>query len=80
MACMTAGSITLTWGNASIIAPGGGVLAGPVREETGLVHAEPNLAAIAETRRTFDVAGHYSRPDVFTLRVDSTRKQPVKFR
>ena len=67
-------------GNASIIAPGGGVLAGPVREETGLVHAEPNLAAIAETRRTFDVAGHYSRPDVFTLRVDSTRKQPVKFR
>ena len=66
-------------GNASIIAPGGRVLAGPAQMTQGLIEAEVDLSAVAERRRLFDVAGHYSRPDVFTLHVDRTRKEPVHF-
>ena len=66
-------------GNASIIAPGGEVLAGPARKEYALVHAEIDPTQIAEARRTFDVTGHYARPDVFTLHVNRSRNVPVRF-
>jgi nitrilase len=66
-------------GNASIIAPGGRVLAGPAREKIGLVHADIDLADVAQARRTFDVVGHYARPDVFTLKVNQTHNISVTF-
>ncbi len=66
-------------GNVSIVAPGGRVLAGPSRKEIGLVHADIDLADVAQARRLFDVVGHYARPDVFTLTVNQTRNVPVKF-
>lgn len=66
-------------GNASIVAPGGRVIAGPVQEKIGLVHGEIDLGEIAEARRTFDVSGHYSRPDVFTLKVNQSHNVPVEF-
>ncbi|MCC0026758.1 MAG: carbon-nitrogen hydrolase family protein [Brucellaceae bacterium] len=66
-------------GNASIIAPGGEVLAGPAQKTQGLIEAEVDLGAISERRRLFDVTGHYSRPDVFLLHVDRRRKEPVSF-
>lgn len=66
-------------GNASIVAPGGRVLAGPAQKTQGLIQADVDLSAIAERRRLFDVAGHYARPDVFTLNVDRRQKKPVRF-
>ncbi|MBV7379665.1 carbon-nitrogen hydrolase family protein [Maritimibacter dapengensis] len=66
-------------GNASIIAPGGRVLAGPAQKTQGLIEAEVDLSSVAERRRLFDVAGHYACPDVFTLKVDTRRKEPVLF-
>lgn len=66
-------------GNATIVAPGGNVLAGPIRQETGLVHADIELADVVEARRTLDVVGHYSRSDVFTLKVNQSRNAPVEF-
>ncbi|PZX10916.1 transposase, partial [Palleronia aestuarii] len=65
-------------GNASIIAPGGRVLAGPAQMTQGLIEAEVDRSAVAERRRLFDVAGHYARPEVFTLHVDRTHKEPVQ--
>jgi nitrilase len=37
---------------------------------------------VGETDRDhfmFDVAGHYGRPDIFTLAVDRSRRPPVTF-
>jgi nitrilase len=66
-------------GNASIIAPGGQVVAGPAREKIGLVHGEIDLADIVQARRLFDAAGHYSRPDVFNLSVNRSPSASVRF-
>lgn len=55
-------------GNTTIVAPGGEVLAGPLIGEAGVVTAELDLSRIAAGRRMFDPTGHYSRPDVLTLR------------
>ena len=55
-------------GNTTIVAPGGEVLAGPLIGEAGVVRAELDLSLIAAGRRMFDPTGHYSRPDVLSLR------------
>ncbi len=55
-------------GNSTIVAPGGEVLAGPLIGEAGTVRATLDLSLIASGRRMFDPTGHYSRPDVVSLR------------
>lgn len=67
-------------GDSVVIAPGGEIIAGPLHEQQEILYAEidPNRVAIA--RRTFDVAGHYSRPDIFTLNVDTRPQVPVDFK
>jgi nitrilase len=57
-------------GNTVIVAPGGKVLAGPITEQEGILYAETDLAEVRQSRREFDVVGHYARPDVFQLRVN----------
>jgi nitrilase len=59
-------------GNTTIVAPGGEVMAGPLIGEAGVVTAELDLARIAAGRRMFDPTGHYSRPDVLSLRQSTT--------
>jgi nitrilase len=55
-------------GNTTIVAPGGEVIAGPLIGEAGVVTAELDLSRISAGRRMFDPTGHYSRPDVLSLR------------
>ncbi len=57
-------------GGSAIIGPDGAYLAGPVWEEETIVYAEVDPARAVEERLTLDVAGHYSRPDVFQFRVN----------
>ena len=64
-------------GLSAVVAPGGEVLAGPLAEEEGILYATIDPALGYAHRRQFDAVGHYSRPDVFNLRVDTTRRQPV---
>jgi nitrilase len=66
-------------GDSVVIAPGGELLAGPLHQEQDILYAEVDPARAAGARRTFDVAGHYSRPDVFTLHVDRRRQSPIEF-
>ena len=40
---------------------------------------EIDIEKAASSKRALDVAGHYSRPDVFTLQVDKSRQSPVEF-
>jgi len=57
-------------GGSVIVGPLGQVLAGPVYGEECVLRAEIDLGEIAEAKYDLDVAGHYSRPDVFQLRVN----------
>jgi nitrilase len=66
-------------GYSTIVAPGGDVLAGPLLEEEGILYAEVDVANVQASRREFDPVGHYARPDVFTLTVNTKPQQPVVF-
>jgi nitrilase len=66
-------------GNTTIVGPEGDILAGPLVGEAGTIYAELDLGAARVSRRLFDVAGHYARPDVFRLTVDTRAKEPVTF-
>jgi nitrilase len=63
-------------GNSVIVGPNGDLLAGPVRHEETILTADVDLAHVRAARRLFDPAGHYNRPDVFRLTVD-TRARPA---
>ena len=61
-------------GGSAIVAPDGSVLAGPVFEDEVILYAEVDLAEIARGHLDMDAVGHYSRPDIFELRVDTSRR------
>lgn len=65
-------------GGSVIVDPFGEILAGPLRDEEGLLVAELDLDEITRGRFDFDAAGHYSRPDIFTLTVDTRVQRPVE--
>ena len=60
-------------GGSAIIAPDGSYVAGPVFDEETILVGDLDLEMIDRERMTLDVAGHYSRPDVFELRVKTKR-------
>jgi nitrilase len=64
-------------GDSAVIGPDGKTIAGPLRQEVGVVFADIDLKAIGVARRSLDVAGHYSRPDVFELRVNREPQKPI---
>jgi len=64
-------------GDSVVIAPGGKIVAGPLRREVGILYADIDTAAVGVARRSLDVVGHYARPDVFQLHVNSSVQAPV---
>ncbi len=66
-------------GDAVIYKPFGGVHAGPMHKEKGLLIADIDVDAARASRRKFDASGHYARPDVFSLHVNRTKQTPVTF-
>lgn len=57
-------------GGSTIINPLGEILAGPARTGETILLAELDLADRDRALLDFDTAGHYSRPDIFTLAVN----------
>jgi nitrilase len=66
-------------GGSAIVDPLGRVLAGPNFEGETILSAELDLGEIGRGKFDFDVAGHYSRPDVFRLVVNEAPMPPVRF-
>ncbi|MEJ2469557.1 MAG: carbon-nitrogen hydrolase family protein [Desulfuromonadales bacterium] len=66
-------------GDSIVISPDGEIATGPLRKEEGILYCDIDLEAVAAARRALDVAGHYSRPDIFTLHVNNKPQSPVKF-
>lgn len=64
-------------GNSVIVSPMGEILAGPSRHEETILYADLELAKIHAARRMFDPVGHYQRPDVFRLGVDTRPRASV---
>ncbi|HUZ70190.1 MAG TPA: carbon-nitrogen hydrolase family protein [Candidatus Saccharimonadales bacterium] len=67
-------------GDSIVVAPGGDIVAGPMHAEQGILFADIEPARAAAERRTLDVTGHYSRPDIFQLQVDRGSRDPVTYR
>ena len=56
-------------GGSIIVSPLGKVIAGPLYDTAGALIAEIDLEEIALSKLDFDVVGHYSRDDIFDLRI-----------
>ena len=66
-------------GDAVVYKPFGGLVAGPMHREKGLLIAEIDITMVQAARRKFDATGHYARPDVFSLSVNRAAMRPVSF-
>ena len=67
-------------GDSVVVEPGGRIAAGPMRRELGILYADIDCERVGIARRSLDVAGHYSRPDVFQLHVNPSPLKPVEFK
>jgi len=67
-------------GDAVVVDPNGAITMGPAHRERAIVYADCDPARVAVARRSLDVVGHYSRPDVFRLEVDRSARRPATFK
>lgn len=56
-------------GASIIVSPLGGIIAGPLMDRAGALVADIDLDEIPMSKLDFDVAGHYSRDDIFHFEV-----------
>jgi nitrilase len=66
-------------GGSAVAGPDGAWVVPPVADEERLVVADVDLGRVAEERQNFDPTGHYSRADVFDVRVDRRRLSAAHF-
>ncbi|PSL12520.1 nitrilase [Marinobacterium halophilum] len=66
-------------GDSVVVAPGGEIVAGPLHQQKGCLLVDIELAQVGAARRVLDVAGHYARPDIFTLTVNRQPQSPLAF-
>jgi nitrilase len=66
-------------GDAVVIKPTGAIAAGPLNRQKEVLYAEIDAEAARRARRSLDVCGHYSRPDIFSFAVDRKPRDPVAF-
>jgi nitrilase len=67
-------------GDSVVVSPSGRIVAGPLRDQHGILYFDCDSTAPALARRTFDVAGHYARSDIFRLEVRMDHRAPIVMR
>lgn len=65
-------------GGSAIVSPLGHYLAEPLWDRSGILYADLDLNEIARAKMDFDASGHYARPDVFRLSVNTDPADPVR--
>ena len=66
-------------GGSAIIAPDASYLVSPVYDEPAILFADLDPALVTCGHLVMDTSGHYARPDVFRLEVDTRPKSGVTF-
>lgn len=66
-------------GGSSVIQPNIEYLIEPIQEKSMIIYASLDLSTLSEGNLFLDTNGHYSRPDVFHLSVDTRAKHNVSF-
>ncbi|MDQ3088482.1 MAG: carbon-nitrogen hydrolase family protein [Acidobacteriota bacterium] len=66
-------------GGSAIIAPDASYVVEPVFDESRILYGELELDLVKQGRLLLDTDGHYSRPDVFELRVNEKPQRNVTF-
>lgn len=61
-------------GGSVIVSPDSEIIAGPMGNEEGILYADMNLEASIKTKLRHDFAGHYNRPDIFQVRINTETK------
>ncbi len=74
-----ASEVWINPGDSAVIAPGGEMVAGPMRNEKGILYAQADPERVYTSKRDLDVTGHYSRPDIFSLDVNTQPQSPIRF-
>jgi nitrilase len=62
-------------GGSTIVGPDSRVIAGPLGAEEGILYADLDLEVGIKMKLRHDFAGHYNRPDVFQVRVNTRRPE-----
>lgn len=69
----------LIHGGSCVVSPLGQVLAEPIFDAPAILTADPDLGEISRSKYDLDVVGHYARPDIFRLHVNTQSNAPVRF-
>ena len=67
-------------GGSAIAGPNGEWLVEPVVHKEGLIYSEVELKRVFEERQNFDPVGHYSRPDVTKLTLNTERQNTLNIK
>lgn len=65
-------------GDSAIVDPEGRFIAGPARKQEEILYAEIDPRMVQGPKWMLDVAGHYARPDVFQLTVNTDRHEMIR--
>lgn len=65
-------------GRSCIVDPFGNLLAEPLLDAEGLLTADLDVGQIARGKFDFDATGHYARPDLFQLQINTQRQTLVQ--
>lgn len=74
------GDDLLLEGGSAVIGPDGQYVTEPAYGSYAMSFADIDPGAVAEARLVLDTDGHYSRPDVFSLQVDTRSRRNVNFK